>query len=628
MRILAIALTLAFLLAGMGWWLFGEPTDARELDGPRGAPLADVVDPGELSARASDRREVENEVFAGGAALESESDAQAEPEAVIVVHLLVVEEGAAQPLVGVELRDLGPLVQHFDTLERPGSRILVGTTDAHGMVSAEVPFSEGRLLSLEHRLYAPRVLDLDDPAGTADVPLVVELGRAASIFGRVLGVTQDDTLFVRTVNGSRGVGMADGARGTSAAWSSAIDLSGGFEVNGLPGACELEAVLHKGSGGKRGFGRFVLSAGERRELNWSLTGPGSISGVCIDESGDALSGLEINLHDARLLSVATERDCPECYATSDLAGRFQFEGLPLGEYRIFGGSRDERRLVLTETGAAHLTEAQTHVEVTLSFTQQLSISGVLRLPNGDPAGEMQANLIPAVGGARFGFTESDGRFEFNGLRPGEYWLHCETPDSKEHVAPPPVRISAGAQDVDVRMLEAGSLRVSLVDALSGDAVEGRVFVDALQDASFRPLNFDRARTEHLARRLRPGAFLVRAESDGRAVAIAHDVRVHAGEETALELRLEPAAHLDFTYTGAATRAQLDCLQAGVRIASVSFEPGESVAWNLPAGPVVLELRSYLEFAGVSEQGVTEWEVVATVELTLIAGETLEVELSE
>jgi hypothetical protein len=628
MRILAIALTLALLLAGIGWWLFGAPSDVRGLDGPQAERAADVVDPGELSVRSSDRREFETEVVASGAVNESEGEAPTDPEAVIVVHLLVVEEGSRTPLFGVELRDLGPQLHHFDTVERPGSRKLIGTTDAHGSLSAEVPHTEGRLLSLEHRLYAPRVLNLDEPVGTAEEPLVVELSRSASIFGRVLGATQDDTLFVRTVSGSRGVGVATGARGTAGFWYSAIDLSSGFEVDGLPGACELEAELRLAKGGKRGFGRFVLTDGERREMHWSLTGPGSISGVCVDEAGGALSGLEIKLHDARLLAVASKSDCPECYTTTDLAGTFRFDGLPLGEYRIFDGFRDERGLVMTQSGAAHLTEARKHVELTLTYTRQLSITGVVRLPNGDPAGEMQVNLIPAAGGAYFGFTESDGRFEFDGLRPGEYWLHCGTPDSKEHVAPPPVRISAGSQDVDVRMLAAGSLRVSLVDARSGDPVEGRVFVDALQDESFRPLNFDRLRTEHLARRLRPGAFVVRAEADGRAFALVRDVRVHAGQETALELRLEPAAQLDFTYTGAATRVQLDGLQAGVRVAMQTFEPGESASWNLPAGPLTLELRSYLESAGVSDQGVNQWKVVATRELTLIVGETLQLELRE
>lgn len=308
----------------------------------------------------------------------------------------------------------------------------------------------------------------------------------------------------------------------------------------MPGGCELEVALKRQAGGCRDLGRIVLEVGERREVEWNLIGPGSIRGVCVDESGNALDHIHISRQSAGLLSAEGERDCPDCYTITDSTGVFQFDGLPLGEY----------------------------------------------------------------------------------------WLHMGPPDSKQHVAPRPERLTAGTRDVEVRMLEAGTLRVTLIDAATGEAVEGRVYVSALDDDSFKGLDSYNEQLEYTAPRLRSGSYLVRAQTtDGRG-AIVRDVRVRASEETAVALRLEPFAQLEVKYTGTVAVVQIDRLQADVSVARATCSPGESVCWALPAGLSKLVLRSYEAWAGISETGANQWEVVATEELVLVPGEVLELELHE
>lgn len=91
MRLLFIALTLALLLAGIGWWLFGDSGDVLKLNRPQAGATTELTDPGGLAVSPSERREVETEVVASAVVNETEEAVTAEPEAVIAVHLLVLD---------------------------------------------------------------------------------------------------------------------------------------------------------------------------------------------------------------------------------------------------------------------------------------------------------------------------------------------------------------------------------------------------------------------------------------------------------------------------------------------------------------------------------------------------------
>lgn len=628
MRLPIIAVSLALLLAGVAWWLIGAPNDTLELHGPQGGATSEAVDVGELQAKASERREIDSASASSTSGTESADAApSADHESTIEVHLFVVDSESAAALAGVELRDLGEGTTYFDGNADRETRRLLGTTDARGMVSATVPRTVDRALVLELDTYAPRGLELDGPTGSAAEPLRVELHRAAAILAHVVGARDGEKLSVFAAGRGPGISaitLPDGY-GLGGRWQATLDATGRCEVNHLPVGIELDVYLRRRNDGMRLLDRFVLDPGERRSAQWDLTGPGSLSGLCVDESGAPLVGVQVLLHSDAWPSTQSEPACPECFAKSDALGAFRFDDLPLGDWRVLPRSAPSD-LTLQKSGRAQLTESEPDAIVTLTYTRSLSIAGRLALPDGESAGDVDLRLIPARGGANFGFTEPDGRFEFKGLTDGVYWLHVGTPPSKDHVAPPPLRVEAGAQDLDVRLLSAGSLRISLVDAATGAAVHGRVFVSALDDPTFDVMRMDTEGSEQIANRLRDGIYTVRAESQGGLCALAREVIVRAGEEATLELRLEPAATLDIRYEGEAEMVQVDCLLGGVLVARAGLGPHESARWNLPAGPLKIEMRSYEQWAGMSELGVNQWELVAERELVLITGELQELRL--
>ncbi|MCA8979508.1 MAG: carboxypeptidase regulatory-like domain-containing protein [Planctomycetes bacterium] len=626
-RVIGALLAVAVAATLVGWWATGSERESVTLEVPRAWKEAPPRS-GELpeSNRKTQRAGVEPDrepLLVGDV-----QPIAAEAPETVTLHLLVLDADFDTPVSGVELRDFRVGV-HRNDVSRPREILEpFGTTSEDGRVSCTLLRVEHRLLVLEHPQYVPRSFRLDGGLGSAKEPRVVELSRHASIFGRVLGVEAGDELVVSNRQGASGFDLDSSTGGTIGMWSAELDASGNFDLEGLTGGCALDVGVRRRRGGVRGLGWLVLASGERRELEWSLVGPGIIEGVCVDESGGALAGLQLVRHSRALFALQSDRDCPECYTVSDSLGRFRFEALPLGAYRVFDSTRDDRGLVLRAYGEVRLTDEQPRAELTLTFAVSSSVSGRVLLPSGLPAGEVQLDLNPTSGGGRFGLAEPDGSFEFSGLAAGDYWLRVRRTAPKQYAAPPPLRVSAGDRDIELRFVEAGSLKLSLFDGVSGEAVDGDVFVAALDDAEYDGFRSRAARATHTVAGLRPGRYLVRAQASGSRCAVVGEVRARGGEETSVELRLDPASELEVTYSGESALVRLDCLQGGMLLASARLAPGETVAWSLPAGPTRLELRSYERGLGLDDAGVMQWEQVASEELELIAGVSSELQLAE
>lgn len=273
------------------------------------------------------------------------------------------------------------------------------------------------------------------------------------------------------------------------------DQDGRFQFVNLPdGLYELTATggeqraTHlRGSFQQNGKRTFLLKNGEVMErANLALLRAFAVSGSVVNESGDPMTGIEVNLlSPAGEMAITARR--------SDDRGAFRLFGVAPGRYRVCARVQDNwhtqvvapavQRIVNTCYPSA-LTEAESQwvtvttadvdgIEIRMRQSRTFSLSGAVLDANGAPIDGVHVNLIryelnSATGS---GSVVRSGRFEFAGLTPGEYGVEASIgisrygdSDGREiqwaHVV---VKIDAGdVDDVVVTLKKPASVRGRVV----------------------------------------------------------------------------------------------------------------------------------------------------------------------
>jgi len=618
-RPLVLAVSLAVLVVLVLVWRAGGGDSVVELVGPVSGQDSIAEDAGELAVNPAVEREVVAAVEAHSGAPDVELAEESEGTETVELHLLVLDGENDMPLTGVALRDLGVGPFTYRGSDESARRDLLGETDHAGRVDLALRVTGERCLAFEFAGYAVQFLSFAEREELPERPLVVRLLRSATVVGRLAGVEAgaEVGVFPRQ-SGDLHAGSELSAPPINVYWVAPIEADGRFVLTGLPPRIRLKSTLLRKSRSNRALDEFNLNPGETRVVEWSIVGPGMISGLCFDEAGNGLSGVLVNVHDMRLSAVAGEHACPACYTTSDDTGYYEFRELALGEWRVMT-SRQGDELISEHTGSVTLTEEREHAVVDLHFAAPWTLEGRVLTPDGSPVDDLQVLLIPESGGAYFLFTEADGSFEQSGLRPEPHFIVLRSTGSVDTAVPPPVRVEPGDTDVDVYLLAAGSVHASFIDAETGSPLEARVHIASEDEGTPVQSSRSRLRTEWELSSLRPGRYTLCAwTADGRT-RVKRRIEVRAGETTEAQLALEPGSRLLFRYQGTAARVRVSCSQGGVRVAGDDLGINEEVQWSLPPGATTIVVRS-LELS----TGIEEWGVIETRELVLVRGEDLTV----
>jgi len=265
----------------------------------------------------------------------------------------------------------------------------------------------------------------------------------------------------------------------------------------------------------------VAAGSELHDLDMRMVPLGAITGVVLDEDGDPVQGVGIQV--LRFSYTTGRRQLiPVSGASSNDRGEYRAYGLPAGRYLLLATPRSQPMTRPMETGGL-VPEAQepyaqlyypgvldpasasevalpeggelTGTDFRLAKVRALTVRGRIISPMEDFAGgQVQIILAHADGNAASYINRSagtvdknSGRFEFRGVAPGSYWLVASQISRGRALAGRvPVEVSAtGAPD---------NLTVTLIPSFT---LEGRVEI-AGAPASLNKLNVRLQPTEGLA----------------------------------------------------------------------------------------------------------------------------------
>jgi hypothetical protein len=425
---------------------------------------------------------------------------------------------------------------------------------------------------------------------TPETALEIELGRAASLV-----VVLEDA--PRSGFPSLCVTREPDSHAYSPSGQSYFDAAGRATLDELPPAVALRVRVSDGHTQLVELAEpVVLRAGETRELRVRLQDTCRLSGVALDERGAPVEGLALwllpSITPPRLLVQPLERSQASGSASTDEHGRFVFEGVLPGSWRI-APALSSRSVDLFVSDRTDIAPVAQPVEIQAGTREQtveyhvrrgLTITGVVLDPDGRPARGMQVSAQTNPG-VELTQTREDGRFELGPFPAGSYELVAGafTP-----MASSPVQAEAGAHDLVLQLQRLGRLAGLVVDASTQRTVAAQVTLVALgRQRDSDPTLFSEPDGSFHFDGLAPGSYALCATAyDGR-FAILRGIEIVTGSETSgLHLALVRGARLKVRGAGL-----LRIEQAGLRLGTYALQENAEEDISVPSGALHLVLRA-------------------------------------
>lgn len=400
------------------------------------------------------------------------------------------------------------------------------------------------------------------PAFTSVVPGHAELGNEV-----VLRVGRSAELEVTVVQGGHVVpGIRVDLSEEDGGWirSGTTEAAGHCRLSNVPAGVKLRARLYRPDPedwpepGPWGYPSFpsqrsydpipetlVFSPDEARRVTWELYSTCIVRGVARDQDGRPGRGLVLQLirdngerEEPFRIPMTQSPDLVDC----DDEGGFVIEALPPGVWWLgpYGGNfRDGSRQEAAPFATPFtISSGRTDLDLELGVHVGLFVSGRVVDGTGRPVVGARVRCRRPWLKTR---TRAEGEFRFGPLIPGEYEL---TATASGHAESLTVRVPAGGQPTELRLRQAGTIRVRTVGDLSPTAE-----VWLYRDAPPRGVGPFSIGDRGLYREnLLPGVYSI-VGRDGDRIGARRNIEVKAGEEVIVTLPIaEPAATLDVRHT--------------------------------------------------------------------------------
>jgi uncharacterized GH25 family protein len=234
------------------------------------------------------------------------------------------------------------------------------------------------------------------------------------------------------------------------------DADGRFEITGQsPGSYQLTARHPQFS---EGTARVVVDDKDGA-VDIPLVGGGSIAGVVLSAQGGPLPGAEVSLQGGGDSGGIRMNGLGDAQGTlTDAAGRFRFEHLAAGRYKVSANMRTQTSAVVD----VPLNAGDVREDLRLSLDAGATIRGVVR---GLPENERTGVMVGAQGIDYFANTRtgSDGAFEFAGVPKGTMTLRATAGDmvfGSSHTAVKEVTIPEGQPEIQTEIVFEDGLSIS------------------------------------------------------------------------------------------------------------------------------------------------------------------------
>jgi|SRR5579871_275641 len=339
----------------------------------------------------------------------------------------------------------------------------------------------------------------------------------------------------------------------------------------------------------------ALARGQKMtEVNFRLTPHGVVTGRILDEDGDPMPNVPVNL-----VRFQTRRGSQQVNmaggsgSTNDL-GEYRIFGVPPGKYYLRAQGRPGMGGVMAMNAQDRSQNAQpeedyvatyfpgtidpttaTPIEVasgstvsgidfTLSKTRTVHVSGVITNVPAGRGRQTQVFLLPRngtlVGGLRPSFTDPSGKFDIRGVTPGQYTLSAQFNDGAQSLSGS-LQVDVGTANLENINLELSpGVKVSGSVKVEGDTTQSLTNVQVM----LRPRNSqgivlggsapgrlkdDRSfQIDNVAPNLLnvslfglPDGFYVKSVYSGQTDVLANGLDVSRGAPQALEIVLSPNA---------------------------------------------------------------------------------------
>lgn len=281
-------------------------------------------------------------------------------------YVRALDRATRAPIANVRVLarpDRGGFGPDPDELALPPERAVLHATatDANGLARVPLRSWQRAYLELEGAAWGRRLVQPRGAHATPESALDVELAAAARLTGRLVGADAGEVCLRTSVfelYAAAAYELAFDGDLADVAWCASLRPDGEFAFEALPPECDLRAEFHPADGAPVKLGDEVrLEPGETRRVEWSLAGTCVVQGRVLDAAGTPVAATEVwlvretnpRVHVFDEYLDARQR-CAK--ATTDDAGRFEFDGVRAGAWQLGPAAIEGRTYSPPDAGIA------------------------------------------------------------------------------------------------------------------------------------------------------------------------------------------------------------------------------------------------------------------------------------
>ncbi len=263
--------------------------------------------------------------------------------------------------------------------------------------------------------------------------------------------------------------------------STTSDSSGGYVFDQLGGGGEYRIVATAAGHQPREIEKVVVQTGGDTPLDLTLSVGNTITGIVYDPSGAPLHGARVKANLTGARSQSTQLSLTDEGVLTDADGRFGFDTLEGGEYRVVASHEEyatfQQQKVKPDSA-----------ELSISLTEGGAIGGMVRDSNdGSPIAGAVVKVQDIAGIEKKATSDGSGRYLVRGVsvpKRGEARLGCEAEGyAREGNARSTVAEGQLSDGVDFAMRKNGIVSGVVLDSLGKRVSGARVEVKRQNDPS-------------------------------------------------------------------------------------------------------------------------------------------------